>query len=295
VDLRLRAPYSEADWAVEQFRGISQVFFVRSLAKAVDEDWPGVLARLQDMLRILVNRDALLLNITLDEKGWTRFQPQVAGFLDSLPASPPIGAKWQPESVTDPEAMIIPAQVNYVGKGASLYAQGYRFHGSCHVINRYLRNAWLWERVRVQGGAYGAFSLFDRISGVLTLVSYRDPNLMKTLDVFEGCAGFLKGLSLNGDELAKSIIGTIGDMDQHQLPDAKGYTSMVRHLAGETDEVRQRMREEVLGTKASDFNAYGEVIEEALKKGPTKILGSESSIMDASAGRPGWLRTFKIL
>jgi Zn-dependent M16 (insulinase) family peptidase len=295
VDLRLRALYSEADWVVEQLKGITQLFFIRSLSKAVDENWPRVLAELEEMRQILLNRSALLFNITLDEKGWSQFQPQVSEFLESLPSSPLKAAKWKPESMADSEAMIIPAQVNYVGKAASLYAAEYRFHGSCHVISRYLRNGWLWEKVRVQGGAYGAFAQFDRLSGVLTLVSYRDPNLLKTLETFDGCPEFLRKLSLDEDELAKCIIGTIGDIDQYQLPDAKGYTSMVRYLTGETDADRQRMREEVLGTKASDFTAFGEVLEKALKKGLTKVLGSESSLMEASASRPGWLEISKVL
>jgi Zn-dependent M16 (insulinase) family peptidase len=295
VDLRLRARYSEAGWVGEQMKGVSQLFFIRALSKAVEEDWPRVLGDLEELRQILVNRNALLFNITLDEKGWSQFQPQVTGFLDSLPSSPLKPVKWKPESTADSEAMIIPAQVNYVGKAASLYAAGYRFHGSCHVISRYLRNTWLWEKVRVQGGAYGAFTLFDRLSGVMTFVSYRDPNLMRSLDIFDGCSEFLRKLSLNEDELAKSIIGTIGDVDQYQLPDAKGYTSMVRYLADETDADRQRMREEILGSKAADFIAFGDVLEQALKKGLIKVLGPESSIKDVSASRPGWLEISKVL
>ena len=231
----------------------------------------------------------------MDEKGWSQFHPKAAEFLDAIPASAVEEAVWMSEETRGYEAMTIPAQVNYVGKAASLYAAGYRFHGSCHVISRYLRNAWLWEKVRVQGGAYGAFTLFDRISGVLTFVSYRDPNLMRTLEIFDGSAEFLKNLRLSDKELSKSIIGTIGDMDQYQLPDAKGYTSLVRHLAGETDVERQRIREEVLATNPSDFTSFGVVLEQALNRGETKVLGSETAIKEALAERPGWLEVLKVL
>jgi Zn-dependent M16 (insulinase) family peptidase len=247
------------------------------------------------MRRILVNRNALFLNITIDEEGWSQFHPRAAEFLDSLPSSPLEAVAWCPESMADFEAMIIPAQVNYVGKVANLYAAGYRFHGSCHVISRYLRNAWLWDKVRVQGGAYGAFSLFDRLTGVLSFVSYRDPNLNKTLEVFDGSAPFLKSLHLSDEELTKSIIGTIGDIDQYQLPDAKGYTSLTRYVAGETDEERQRIREEVLATSPSDFISFGEVLEHALNRGKTKVLGSETAIKEALAERPGGMEIVKVL
>jgi hypothetical protein len=191
--------------------------------------------------------------------------------------------------------MTLPAQVNYVGKGVNLYALGYRYHGSTHVITRYLRNAWLWEKVRVQGGAYGAFCSFDKHSGALTFVSYRDPNLIKTLEAFDGSARFLKDLQIGEEELEKAIIGTIGDIDQYQLPDAKGYTSMVRHLTGENEERRQKIREEIMGTTQRDLRDFGELLESVMPKGVVKVLGSEAAIQEAEAKNPGWLKLVKVL
>ena len=295
VNLRLRAPFNEADWAAEQMKGVSYLLFLRKLAKRVEENWPAVHQDLEEARKILVNRNALLLNMTMDETGWKHCQPQVGEFLEHLPASPVNTVEWNPDKKTDFEGMTIPAQVNYVGKGTSLYAMGYRFHGSAHVISRYLRNAWLWERVRVLGGAYGAFCLFDRLSGVLTFVSYRDPNLLKTLEAFDASAQYLKNLELSDDELTKAIIGTIGDIDQYQLPDAKGYTSMVRYLSGETDEDRQRMREGVLGTTIRDFRSFGELLEEAAETALVKVLGSQTAVDEVAGERPGWLKVFPVL
>jgi len=295
VNLRLRAPFNEADWAAEQMKGVSYLLFLRKLAKRVEENWAAVHQDLEEVRKILVNRNALLLNVTMDETGWKHCQPQVGEFLEHLPASSAKAVPWNPDKKTDFEGMTIPAQVNYVGKGTSLYAMGYRFHGSAHVISRYLRNAWLWERVRVQGGAYGAFCLFDRLSGVLTFVSYRDPNLLKTLEAFDASAQYLKNLELSDDELTKAIIGTIGDIDQYQLPDAKGYTSMVRYLSGETDGDRQRMREDVLGTRIKDFRSFGELLEEAAGSALVKVLGSQTALEEAAGERPGWLKVFPVL
>jgi Zn-dependent M16 (insulinase) family peptidase len=295
VNLRLRAHFNEADWAAEQMNGLTYLFFLRKLAGAVDEDWANVLIDLEEVRRILLNSKAMLINSTLDEGGWASFQPQVHEFLDALPESSISLAEWSSEKSPEFEGMTIPAQVNYVGKGANLYQLGYRFHGSTHVISRYIRNVWLWERIRVQGGAYGGFCLFDRLSGVFTFVSYRDPNLLKTLDVFDQSAQFLTKTTLNEDELTKSIIGTIGDMDKYRLPDAKGYTSLVRHLSRETDEDRQRVREEVLNTTADHFRAFAQMLEAVKEKGLVKILGSQSAIQEALEERPGWLHVFKVL
>ena len=295
VNLRLRAHFHEADWAAEQMNGVSYLFFLRELAKAVEEDWPGVLAALEEMRGILINRNATLVNVTLDEAGWSDFQPQVNGFLNDLPATATRDEEWSPETSSDFEGMTIPAQVNYVGKGTNIYQSGYTFHGSAHVICRYLRTAWLWERVRVQGGAYGAFCSFDRLSGVLSFVSYRDPNLLKTLEAFDETARFLRELDFHKDELTKSIVGAIGDIDTYRLPDAKGYTSMVRQLSGETDEERQQLREEVLSTTTDHFKAFADALDTVKEEGLVKVLGSESAIQEAQADRTGWLEVIKVL
>jgi hypothetical protein len=130
---------------------------------------------------------------------------------------------------------------------------------------------------------------------VLSFVSYRDPNLLKTLEVFDESARFLREVELHKDELRKSIIGTIGDLDQYRLPDAKGYTSMVRQLSGETDEDRQQLREEVLGTTAGQFVAFAEALDKVKEEGLVKVLGSENAIQGAQAERPGWLEVLKVL
>jgi Zn-dependent M16 (insulinase) family peptidase len=147
----------------------------------------------------------------------------------------------------------------------------------------------------VQGGAYGGFCLFDHRSGIFSYLSYRDPNLLTTLDNYDRASQFLRQLELNEDELTKSIIGAIGDMDTYQLPDAKGYTSMLRHLTDDTDKARQRMRDEILGTIRADFKAFADVLEQVNSNGLVVVLGSQADIEAANTTRPGWLSVFKVL
>ena len=295
VNLRLKAHFSEAHWAAEQINGISYLFFVRELITSVDTDWPGVLAVLEQMHNILLNRGTMISNITTDQQGWSRLAPHLNALMKALPEAPVAEPDWS--SGVNPvfEGMTIPSQVNYVGKGANLYHMGYRFHGSAQVITRYLRNAWLWDQVRVQGGAYGAFCLLDRFSGALTFVSYRDPNLLQTVQTFDRTARFLEEIKLSDEELTKGIIGAIGDLDRHMLPDAKGFTSLIRHLTGDSEAARQQMRDEVLGTRAADFKTMARMIEEVKHKGIVKVLGSPSAIEAAERERPGWLKTVKVL
>jgi Zn-dependent M16 (insulinase) family peptidase len=261
----------------------------------VDEDWADVLASLEHMRQTLVSRQNMIINATCDENDWSEFNPHLDGLLKQLPANNVQEFKWSPEESAGFEGMIIPAQVNYVGKGANLYQLGYRLHGSAHVISRYLRTAWLWDRVRVQGGAYGAFCLFNHLSGTLTFVSYRDPNLIKTIETFDETVNFLRSTDLTDDEITKSIIGTIGEIDRHLLPDAKGFTSMVRYLTKDNEEKRQLLRENVLSTSVEDFRNFADVLEGVKRSGLVKVVGSASALKTVAAERQGWLEVFKLL
>jgi Zn-dependent M16 (insulinase) family peptidase len=295
VNTRLRAHFNEADWAAEQIGGISYLFFLRQLVQLVEANWPAVLRALEQIRQTLLNRNAMLCNITTDGDNWSRFAPQLSDFLRVLPIARVEPARWSPERGSRFEALTIPAQVNYVGKGADLYRLGYTPHGAASVIAKYLRTTWLWEKVRVQGGAYGGFSLFDQRSGGLTFLSYRDPNLLATLDVYDQASRFLREADLNETELTRSVIGTISDIDAYQLPDAKGYTSMLRYLAGDTDEIRQRTREEILATTIADFRTFADVLEQVNDRGMVVVLGSQAAIEAVNAARPGWLDVAKVL
>jgi Zn-dependent M16 (insulinase) family peptidase len=193
------------------------------------------------------------------------------------------------------QGLTIPAKVNYVAKGANLYDLAYKQHGSAAVINNFLQTTWLWERVRVQGGAYGGFSVFDSLSGVFGYLSYRDPNLLSTLENYDGTAQYLRELDLSADEVTRSIIGAIGDLDTYQLPDAKGFTSMVRYLTGRTDEMRQQQRDEILSTTLNNFHEFADVLQSVNREGRVVVVGSQEDIEAANAAHPNFLQVTKIL
>jgi Zn-dependent M16 (insulinase) family peptidase len=275
---RLRAGLTTAGWADEQMGGIEGLFFVRRLAEQVEHDWPSVLEKLDTVRRALVGRTGMVANVTLDAANWATVQPQLAAFVRDLPEATVASAPWQPALSSADEGLAIPAQVNYVGKGGSLYALGYTYHGSIHVINNYVRTGWLWDKVRAEGGAYGAFVSFGKQSGVYSFLSYRDPNLENTLKVYDQTAAMLRSVTLSDDEVTKSIIGAISDVDSYQLPDAKGFTSMVRWLLGETDESRQQMRDQILATTTADFHQLGEVLAALNEQARVVVMGSSDAL-----------------
>ena len=185
------------------------------------------------------------------------------------------------------EGFAAPARVNYVGKGANLYTLGYRLHGSALAVNGYLNRTWLYDTIRAQGGAYGAGGRFDYLSGNYAYTSYRDPNLLRTLDNYDGAPAFLRRLDLSEDELTKATIAAIGRLDSYQLPPDKGFTSLARFLTGETDEHRQQLRDEVLSTGRKDFRTFADALEAVRDAGHIVAMGSEEALQAAGDERPG--------
>ncbi|MCF7848567.1 MAG: hypothetical protein K9M45_06935, partial [Kiritimatiellales bacterium] len=282
VMTRLKAQYNEAHWIAEQLGGVSAIFFLRQLAKDIETDWPAVFQRLEKIRGNLLNRDHIIMNVTADAAAQPAVFQALETFIEKLPNPGNFVSKdWKTGAFANSEALIAPTMVNYVGRSANLFDTGYKMHGSALVITRYLQTAWLWEKIRVQGGAYGGMCSFDRYSGVFAFASYRDPNLAASLDVYDQTGAYLRNLQLDEDELTRSIIGAIGQLDSYQLPDAKGFSDTVRYLLNFTDEERQQIRDEVLGTTQKDFAAFGEVLDTAMKQSATAVLCSPDAITAA--------------
>ncbi|MDM8530543.1 insulinase family protein [Anaerolineales bacterium HSG25] len=298
VSTRIRARFTEAGWLSEQTGGVSYLFFLRRLVDEVENDWPGVVAKLERIRQIVVNRNAAVCNITIDADNWQQIKPKLTDFMDSLPAQPYQPAEWDRSEfpIVAAEGLTAAgAQINYVGKAANLYDLGYQFHGSMSVINNYLQTTYLWEKIRMQGGAYGAFCSFDKNAGVFGYLSYRDPNLLETLTNYDQANQFLRQLNLNDDQLTKSIIGVIGSVDTYRLPDAKGYMSMIRHLLNYSEADHQQYREEILGTTIEHFHALAEVLAEVNKVGLVSMLGSAEAIEAVNESQGGdWLTITKV-
>ena len=302
---RLDAQRSRAGWAQEAMGGLSYLNYIRELVARVDADWEGVKADLESIRAALLvgaaqgGANGAIINATADGKTLDSSSSHISTFLDSIVSSAAASSSgltfpgdfdWPTGSPLRSEALTVPTQVNYVGKAANLYEDaGYKLKGSAYVANKLLGTSWLWDRVRVSGGAYGGFSDFDTHSGMFAYLSYRDPNLLETVDVYDQTPEWLRTLELDSDALTKAIIGTIGDIDGYQLPDAKGYTALMRHVLGVTREERQRRRDEILGTTLKDVRDFAEAIE-CVKSGKSARVVAVTSAERAAQAmekRPG--------
>ncbi|MCF8029929.1 MAG: insulinase family protein [Desulfohalobiaceae bacterium] len=295
VDRRLRARFHLADWVREHTGGVSYLLFLRYLLDKVHSDWEAVREDLRLTWAALLNSRGVVANLTAEDAGRKQMEPGLREFLAGLPADGPAEQAWRAQCERGAEGMALPAQVNYVGKALGLLDAGFVFHGSHQVINRYLRTTWLWDKIRVQGGAYGAFSLLDRFSGILSFVSYRDPQLTETLSVFDNTARFLREADINDSELNKAIVGAVGDLDRPRLPDAKGMLSLVRYLVGDDHAKRQRIREEILATDKRDFRNFAEWLDSLRERGEVAVLGDQLALDGARNEGVPFSHTWQVL
>ena len=291
IGLRLRSRLTEADRISEKINGVEQLFFLRKLAERIDSDWAGVLADLEATRKAVINAKNAVFNVTIDRESFDRLRPLIDRFVASLPSVEGPGQISRKDDAADKaspdlELLAAPTQVNFVGTAYPLAAAGGASSGAFLVAKKYLDTTFLWEKIRVQGGAYGGFSAYDLNSGVFLFLSYRDPNLEKTLSLFAKAREFLASLEISDEELLRSVIGTIGDVDSYLLPDAKGFTSLVHFLTGYTQEDRQAMRDQILSASPADFKALAAALEAA----QTLAIGAALSSTQMIEALPETLR-----
>ncbi len=283
VGARLGSQGSEADWLDEIFGGVTHLLFLRDLAENFEERWPNMLAVLEDMRRRLVQSENLLIDIICSRTEQTLFEQSLPSLLARISVGQPQIQVWSMEAIPAGEAFILPASVNYVGRGYNLGASGYKFHGSVSVATRLINTSWLWGSVREQGGAYGCTSNYNRFSGLFSFVSYRDPRVGETLEIYDQTAEFLRHSKLEEGELDKLVIGTFGDLDQDLQPRAQGEVALQRALTGSTKDLRLSFREEILATGHCDMMRLADFLDASQESVRTVVLGSEICIQEAAA------------
>jgi len=306
ANARIRSRYSAIGYINEKMSGISSLDTVKALLEQAENDFPALLARLENIRNTILEqstcRDGMILDITGDAAVFEKIGPSVENFLAKLPGDSQ-GDKLQnfyseahpwamqakkemaAEAPLADEGFVVPTQVSYVGKGGRLYEVGEAVSGATSVISKFLGTGYMWDNVRVMGGAYGGFCQFEPRNGIFSFLSYRDPNLAGTIDVYDGASAALmksaEDLENDADALATAIIGAVGDMDGALSADQKGSVQFKRWLTRESPEQRQKFRDEVLNTKPSDFKEVAERLM-ALKDPSSAVVSSKSAFEDAS-------------
>ncbi len=248
--------------------------FLKELLADFDNRFDDLVDDLYDVMTRLVNKNGLIVGVTANDDIYKQFVPQLSRFLKSLPTD-----EFKPEHYHYPlkaknEGFMSQSRVQYVGKGANFIDLGFEYTGALSVLETIMRYEYLWTLIRVQGGAYGAFVSFTR-SGGMHFCSYRDPNLERTIEVFDKTAEFLKTFEVSEREMLKYIIGTVSKLDHPLTPSMKGNAAADLYIRGITLDDRQKSRDEVLSTRQETIRGLSELVNACMNSNALCVFGNE--------------------
>jgi hypothetical protein len=237
---------SIAAYRDEQWHGRTQLKFVNMIADKFDERKKELLDKLTFLQHTLFRKGRLYINLTADAEGISLLRESAAEFVRRLSSDGGIGPPSIPASSSINTGIAIPAQVSYVAKVLQAPAYADPLSAPMFVLSRQLSSGYLYKHIRVQGGAYGGMSQYDPMSGIFALLSYRDPNIINTLNVYCKAEEFISQNKISTEEVEKTVIGAIGSLDKPMDPSSRGYIAMIRDFTGLRDEDRLNFRHMVL-------------------------------------------------
>lgn len=281
VSSRLQSYYSRLGKYDELTGGITYYKFLEQLQKRAEKDPAEVANKFTQVADLLFTKDNLLVNLTSEAEDYEVLEDKSLKLAEMFTDSSRSPAALNFDDVQINEAFPTASTVQYVGKGANLYDLGFTYSGKFNVLKSILRTGYLWDRVRVQGGAYGSSLSLDPFTGDFSMVSYRDPNLTETLAVYDEISDFLDNLNLSGKEFEKILIGCVGQLDPPLTPDRKGSISMAEYLTGITYEFKQKVRDELLSTKLEDVKEFSGLFQKIKETGAVCVLGNEEKIKNS--------------
>ena len=250
--------------------------FICDIEQNFDAKYDEIAKNLEEVRKQVFNKENLLVGFTGSEKEYGEFAKHFKTFSDKVKNEKLPTQLYTFNNANKNEGLIIPSKVQYVVAGGNFEELGYSYSGKMNVLEKILNTDYLWQQIRVKGGAYGGgVSIGD--TSVL-FYSYRDPNLKETLDAFAQSAAYLKNFNVSEQDITNFIIGTIAEMDAPSNPDQKGAKADVRYIVGMTQKDVQKNRDEVLSTTAEDIRNYGKMLEEVLKQNYHCVVGGEEQI-----------------
>lgn len=277
VMTRLTSYFSRGGEFAEQ-SGLSYYYFLADLARKFDGEKEKLVAKLEEVSRKIFTRSGLFFETIGEEEEKKAVLSNISLLVDDMEE----GEKKEPRPFSFPpaeknEAFRTSGKVQYVAKGGNFKSHGFAYTGALKVMETILRYEYLWKKVRVLGGAYGAFTQFLR-DGTAILCSYRDPNLAETLKAYEDLPAYLENLTLSDREMTKYVIGTMAAAETQLTPSMKGERAMVHYLSGNTRESRMKIRDEVINCQVEDIRKLAPLVESVMKDPYICVMGSEDKI-----------------
>lgn len=279
--MRSMSSFSRYALYQDELKGIAFYRSICRIEKELSESPESVSDKLAAIAKKLFARNRMLISFTGNNEAYGNAKPSLEKVIAGFNKISTIGKQAEVHFNTAKEAFVDASQIQYVAKTGDFVCEGYEYTGALRLLRIILSYDYLWINVRVKGGAYGCMNTFLR-SGESYFVSYRDPNLSDTLDVYDRIPEYIKSFSPDERDMTKYIIGTFSALDTPMNPEAKGSRSLSAYLEGITYEQIQKERDEILNAQPEDIRRLADLVEAVLKKDSICVIGNENMIKESA-------------
>lgn len=279
--MRSMSSFSRYALYQDELKGIAFYRSICRIEKELSESPKSVSDKLAAIAKKLFARNRMLISFTGNNEAYGNAKPSLEKVIAGFDKMSAVGNQAEVHFNTAKEAFIDASQIQYVAKTGDFICEGYEYTGALRLLRIILSYDYLWINVRVKGGAYGCMNTFLR-RGESYFVSYRDPNLSDTLDVYDRIPEYIKSFSPDERDMTKYIIGTFSALDTPMNPEAKGSRSLSAYLEGITYEQIQKERNEILNAQPEDIRRLADLVEAVLKKDSICVIGNENMIKESA-------------
>lgn len=279
--MRSMSSFSRYALYQDELKGVAFYRSICRIEKELSESPKSVSDKLAAIAKKLFARNRMLISFTGNNEAYGNAKPSLKKVIAGFNKMSAVGNQAEVHFNTAKEAFIDASQIQYVAKTGDFICEGYEYTGALRLLRIILSYDYLWINVRVKGGAYGCMNTFLR-SGESYFVSYRDPNLSDTLDVYDRIPEYIKSFSPDERDMTKYIIGTFSALDTPMNPEAKGSRSLSAYLEGITYEQIQKERNEILNAQPEDIRRLADLVEAVLKKDSICVIGNENMIKESA-------------
>ena len=274
---RATSYFSATAYYNEMTGGTAYYHFLEQLEKDYPNKKGEIIEKLKEVCGKLFTRSNMLVNYTADDKGYEKLPQALKILSEKLPQGDGVTYPFTHPVKNVNEGLKTSAQVDYVARCGNFRDAGCEYTGALKILQVILSYDYLWLNIRVKGGAYGCMSGFGR-SGEGYLVSYRDPNLKETNDIYEGIPAYLEQFDPDDRDMTKYVIGTISNLDAPLTPSVKGSRGLSAYLSGVTEEMMQTERDQILSATKEDIRALAAQVRAILNTGSFCVVGNEEKI-----------------
>ena len=257
--------------------GISYFELLSEVLTNFDEKYDEVISKLQSLSKYIFTKENLLISYTGTEDGYSIFENNVESFISKLNDKVLVEKVFEFVPCKKNEGFKAPIDVQYVALTGNFKKAGLSYTGALKVFENIIGTDYLWKNVRVLGGAYGCMCSFNS-DGSSYFVSYRDPNLEKTFEVYKGVIQYLKDFNATEEEMVKYIIGAVGSYDFPKSPSVKGLRSLIAYINNITEEDYKKEKQQIINATEQDIRNLIAYIEAIVSQENICVIGNEKKI-----------------